>query len=143
MQKMQKTFEKVIKINRYYKILIISFLVLVIIGVIGLKTNIPKRILNQLNKPLLEEKNRLIKEKEALQKQIKIDSINYVIELEESKKQGEIYKNQFQKARKLNKEYEKAFNNYTTGDYHNNFRIFSRFVTGRDTLSIDRFDIDN
>jgi regulator of replication initiation timing len=135
--------QKIHQIPKAYKILAISILVLAVVALISLKTNIPKNNLKQLNKPLIEEQDRLKKENEALLKQIKTDSVNYAIELEESKKKGEYFKSQYQRAKNLNHEYQKAFNSYRSGDFYNNFLLFSRFISGRDTLSIDRFDIDD
>ena len=134
---------KLSSISRSYKILIGAIIVLIIIAFIALKTSFPKRLLNYINKDLIEQTETIKKEKEALREEMIHDSIKFIKELDEKSIQVEALKFKYNNSLKKIRQYENALNNYRVGDFPPNFRKFTRNVTSEDTLSINGFNADN
>ena len=134
---------KIINVLKKYKILIGAIIILVIIGIIALKTNFPKKLLNYINKDLIEQTEQIKKEKEELREEMIQDSINFVNELNQKAIEVEAFKFKYNNSLKTIRKYENALNNYRVGDFSPNFSKFTGNVTSTDTLSIEGFNTDN
>jgi len=134
---------KLPSISKNYKILIGAIIILVIIGFVALKTSFPKRLLNYINKDLIEETEAIKKEKEALREEMKQDSINFQTELNQKAIEVEAFRFKYNNSLKTIRRYEQALNNYRVGDFPHNFRSFTGNVTSADTLSVEGFNTDH
>lgn len=134
---------KLPSISRGYKIFFGAIIVLMIIAFTSLKTNLPKRFLEYINKDLIEEKLAIEKENENLRNELIQDSIQFQKTLNDKEIEIEAFRFKYNNSLKTIKRYEKALNDYNVGDFPNNFNVFTRNVTSGDTLSIEGFDITN
>jgi hypothetical protein len=122
------------KIPKPLKISLLVIIIPIAILLIFNKTGVSKKILDILNKELLEENKNLKDNNDEIEKTRSIDSIIYVKQLALKQKEIEQFRIKYNSSLKTIRKYEKAINNYRTGDFNNNFITFSNFITSSDTL---------
>ena len=131
------------RISRNYKILFGAIIVITAIAFLSLKTNLPKKLLNYINKDLIAEKEAIEKEKEELINQMVQDSIDFQEALDQKAIEVEAFRFKYNNSLQKIRRYEQALNDYRVGNYPTNFRKFTRNVTNIDTLSLDGFNVDS
>lgn len=131
-----------ITLTKNKKIIIGAIVVIIIIAVIGLKFNFPKRLLNYINEDLIEERDQIKNDLERLEADRLKDSIWYADRIGEKNREIQSLKINFNATLLKLRNNEKALNDYSVGNFPSNFNKFSNNVTGKDSLSIDRLNLD-
>jgi hypothetical protein len=111
----------------------IVIIVTVLLVFVFNKTGFSKKILNIINKDLIEANEKLKKESVDIQNIRIRDSINYNEALHQNQAEIELLKSKYNNSLKIIKKHEKAINDYRSGDFNNNFVIFTKLVCN-DTL---------